>query len=432
MSIFNLYYTLFFRDHSFDVLPTNVSTQTICLLYSMINRLSIALFLIPIALKAQTEAQEQKRTLLTEGLEATCRSDAKRSPIFTNNMFHAFVKGELSKPTENSFVCFDSNGDSVLWRSIRAEENGWFSDGLSPYSWLYLTYNAPQERILLLETSGNSTTYFNGEPRGGDIYNFGTVINPVKVVEGVNKIFAVGTRGQIRVSLREPKSQVSFTEKDMTLPHIVLGNAKEQWGGVRLINATEEFQSGLSIRCEIKGKSSTTHVPLISPLITRKVGFRIPTIHATYKANQFALLTIYDTSGNVYDELEFEIETVDEDEDRKETFISTIDGSVQYYAVSPIVSDTTLNPAVILSLHGASVEAIGQARTYAPKDWATIIAPTNRRPFGFDWEDWGRLDALEVLEIAQKRLEYDPDRVYLTGQFNGRTWNVAPWRDVPR
>ena len=24
---------------------------------------------------------------------------------------------------------------------------------------------------------------------------------------------------------------------------------------------------------------------------------------------------------------------------------------------------------------------------------AEVVAPTNRRPFGFDWQDWGRLDA---------------------------------------
>lgn len=38
--------------------------------------------------------------------------------------------------------------------------------------------------------------------------------------------------------------------------------------------------------------------------------------------------------------------------------------------------------------------------------WRQILGPyccpTNRRPYGFDWEDWGRMDALEVLEVAQK------------------------------
>jgi hypothetical protein len=50
--------------------------------------------------------------------------------------------------------------------------------------------------------------------------------------------------------------------------------------------------------------------------------------------------------------------------------------------------------ALVLSLHGAGVQGIGQAQAYSPKDWAYLIAPTNRRPFGFDWEEWGRRNGL--------------------------------------
>jgi len=78
-------------------------------------------------------------------------------------------------------------------------------------------------------------------------------------------------------------------------------------------------------------------------------------------------------------------------------------------------------------LHGASVEAIGQADAYAPKNWGVLVAPTNRRPYGFDWEEWGRMDALEVLELAMQRFQPDPDRVYLTGHSMGGhgTWNMG-------
>ena len=43
--------------------------------------------------------------------------------------------------------------------------------------------------------------------------------------------------------------------------------------------------------------------------------------------------------------------------------------------------------ALILSLHGAGVEAYRQVDAYTKKDWAFVVAPTNRRPFGFDWQD---------------------------------------------
>jgi pimeloyl-ACP methyl ester carboxylesterase len=82
---------------------------------------------------------------------------------------------------------------------------------------------------------------------------------------------------------------------------------------------------------------------------------------------------------------------------------------------------------MLFSLHGASVEAIGQADSYSSKSWAYVVAPTNRRPYGFDWEDWGREDAMEVLDLALDILPVDPNRVYLVGHSMGGhgTWNIA-------
>ena len=73
----------------------------------------------------------------------------------------------------------------------------------------------------------------------------------------------------------------------------------------------------------------------------------------------------------------------------------------------------------MLSLHGASVKALNQVNAYGQKDWCHIVAPTNRRPYGFDWEDWGRMDALEVLDLAREQLGTDPQRTYLTGHSMG-------------
>ena len=106
------------------------------------------------------------------------------------------------------------------------------------------------------------------------------------------------------------------------------------------------------------------------------------------------------------------------------TFISNIDGSLQYYAVAPQLPSFAKGAALFLSVHGAGVEAIGQAKAYHSKDWGTIVAATNRRPRGFNWEDWGRLDALEVLSLAKKKFAPDPQHIYLTGHSMGGhgTW----------
>ena len=56
-----------------------------------------------------------------------------------------------------------------------------------------------------------------------------------------------------------------------------------------------------------------------------------------------------------------------------------------------------------------------------------VVAPTNRRPFGFDWEEWGRLDALEAMDNAQSRFPNNPGLAWLTGHSMGGhgTWNIG-------
>ena len=108
------------------------------------------------------------------------------------------------------------------------------------------------------------------------------------------------------------------------------------------------------------------------------------------------------------------------------TFRSKIDGSVQYYALVPATPGQQ-PPGLTLTLHGAGVEGLGQAACFTPKSWTHVVAATNRRPYGFDWEDWGRLDALEVLDAASHQLKVDPRRRWLTGHSMGGhgTWHLG-------
>ena len=62
---------------------------------------------------------------------------------------------------------------------------------------------------------------------------------------------------------------------------------------------------------------------------------------------------------------------------------------------------------------------MARATSDGQKDFCDIICPTNRRPFGFNWEGIGRKDALEVLEHAQGKANYDPARIMLTGHSMG-------------
>jgi dienelactone hydrolase len=102
-----------------------------------------------------------------------------------------------------------------------------------------------------------------------------------------------------------------------------------------------------------------------------------------------------------------------------------VDGSVQYFCLLPPKNyDPKKMYGLIISCHGAGVEASGLADAYKPKDWAFVVAATNRRRFGFDWQDWGRLDLLEVRREVTANYPIDENRVHLTGHSMGGhgTW----------
>ena len=112
----------------------------------------------------------------------------------------------------------------------------------------------------------------------------------------------------------------------------------------------------------------------------------------------------------------------------RRTFWSPMDQSVQFFGeMAPTFVETGEEYALALSLHGASVDAKNQAGSYSPKDWIFHIAATNRRPFGFDWQAWGRRDAIEVLDYVLENYPIDPTRVHLTGHSMGGhgTWHVG-------
>jgi pimeloyl-ACP methyl ester carboxylesterase len=110
------------------------------------------------------------------------------------------------------------------------------------------------------------------------------------------------------------------------------------------------------------------------------------------------------------------------------TFISGIDGSVQYYALKYPAGYFNEKPyALIAALHGAGVEAEWMAAAYGAKDWAFVLAPVNRRPYGFDWQDFGRTDFYEALADVKSRFDIDARRIYLAGASMGGqgVWHIG-------
>jgi pimeloyl-ACP methyl ester carboxylesterase len=380
-------------------------------------------------LLAVPAAKGEPVPVVTDALVIAPGRKAGRSPVWVDPVEHAWVVGTWTAPHEGDEVT-RPDGKVVRWERTNFDDKGSLNHPALRNGYALVTVESPTERVVMLEAAGHSTVRVNGQPRAGDPYNYGFVRVPILLHEGTNELlFRVG-RGRLRVSFAEPPAEVFFLNADDTRPDlidvtqppgpvgVVVVNASLQWTTVAVhtqqadVNASEDFVSHASFE--------------FAPLSVRKLPLELPPPVLVDGSEVQYEIALEAEERTVAEPRKISLRVRSPTERHDRTFISTIDGSTQYYTVVPPTKPIE-NPALVLTLHGASVEARGQAAAYAPKDWAAIIAPTNRRPFGFDWEDWGRLDAMEVLDLATQSLSPDPARIYLTGHSMGGhgTWNVG-------
>lgn len=335
--------------------------------------------------------------------------------------------GKFRTPTKKNLTAtnYGLTREAIRWTPIAADSTGKFANHALRRAYVYTACEADKSQIVLLESSGNTRTFINGMPHEGDHYDFAYTLIPFRMQKGANEfIFTPGRFGRVEAKLITPAKPVMFTKRDMTLPDIINGEPGEKWAAIRIVNAQEKALSGLQIQCKLEnGETTTLATDGIMPMMVRKVKFQIPAATSIKKGETIATLILRDKSGKEIDRTEITLQQKDASTIHERTFISNVDGSVQYYSVNPSTTQAK-NQALFLSVHGASVEARNQARAYAPKDWGHIIAPTNRRPFGFNWEEWGRIDALEVLADAEQVFKTNPSHTYLTGHSMGGhgTW----------
>jgi pimeloyl-ACP methyl ester carboxylesterase len=355
-----------------------------------------------------------------------------RAPVHTGAIEAEIVAGRWSAPQAGDAVRVS---DEVVktWQEATPDDKGWLKHDVLRGGYACLRVEVDTERVMLLEAAGHSMVYVNGVPRAGDPYGTGWIQLPVRLRAGANTfLFPVG-RGEVRARLVEAESACLFNTRDTTLPDLIRGEPGPVWAAVPVINATDEPLTDLVIEasCET-AQPIRTALPVIPPMSTRKVGFQIACpeeLESGTVGVELSLLCITESDQELMDTAAFELNVREPQDKHKRTFVSEIDGSVQYYAVTPAHPEAEDGSplALFLTLHGAGVEATGQAGAYSPKTWGHVVAPTNRRPYGFDWEDWGRLDALEVLAIAQRQWNIDPQRIYLTGHSMGGhgVWQVG-------
>lgn len=376
-----------------------------------------ALFTLYLFFYFQVPAQEVFH--FTEGLASGIVHQYGREALYTDGLAHALYNGML-KPIAGKPVFIDSIDKT--WNIIKADSNHNFRSPFLGSGYLYLTYQSPKAQHAVLVATGHSMIYVNGAPHAGDMYRYGWMNIPINLKKGLNEIYirsaGMGRFASVTARLEFPTKNIAILTKDPTLPFFIKGESQETlWGGIVVRNMLSTKLNELKMEVEIAGKKETSILPAIPGMMSRKVPIQLPVPASIEKGMYLATLTLY--NGNkLIDTASISITAVNANEHASYTFISEIDGSVQYYSVAPQTIKSS-DPYLFLSVHGAEVEAISQARAYKPKPEGPVVAPTNRRPRGFNWEDWGRLDALEVLSIAEKKYHPHPKHIYLTGHSMG-------------
>lgn len=372
--------------------------------------------------------------LFKDGLVIKLNNDISKGIISPDVISASLVTGVWKAPSANEQI---KSNDKIIgtWKKIETDSTGWIRNDSLTYAYIYFSYNSNKDQVAILEGMGQSKVYINGIERSGNPYRdqdtfeswaprFDYSLVPVKLHKGINDFLFLIRRGYFKAILNTRENGLLIDDKDLTIPDLIVNKEVDTFGAVPFLNATENFYKGLYAKTWSKN-STPNYYPVndIVPLSIYKVAFRIklPVQKNTRKIKlNIQLVKKISPNGNddVISSSSIELNVVNSNETHKETFISKIDGSVQYYAVNPPINLKN-KPALFLSLHGAGVEAINQANAYYHKDWGYIVCPTNRRPYGYDWENWGRMDALEVLNIAKKEFNPDENRIYLTGHSMG-------------
>ncbi|WP_290793946.1 alpha/beta hydrolase-fold protein [Flavihumibacter sp. UBA7668] len=384
----------------------------------------------------------------TNGLIAPFPSRYGREAVYSDELAYLYFSKALAAPKEGLTAGTNENGQPIIWESMDLDSTGRLRPkrgralGGAPagpgvragatrggLSWgsriIYLSYQSPKAQTAILSVKGNSSVLINGEMHTGDPYNMGFLYIPVQLGKGLNEFYLRGSSAI--ASLLFPSKPVQLQGEDMTLPHIVPGvQTGKQEGAVVVVNTENKPLKGLRIQAIVGGNSQETVLPDIPAMSSRKVAFVLDGTTLTTKGTYTGTLNLLQ-GKSIIDQRSFPMEVMGPGEAYSSTFTSEMDGSLQYYSVRPQTPGSYWEPgknALFLSVHGAGVEAISQARAYKSKDWGTLVAATNRRPRGFNWEDWGRLDAMEVLNIAKARFRPDPSKIYLTGHSMGGhgTW----------
>ncbi len=346
----------------------------------------------------------------------------------TDQVVTALSDGSLALPASGA------KAYGVKWLAKSADTNGNLPavGGNNTLQYALMTLHLDADRGVLMRADRAYDVWIDNHRQPGDIYGNGLLV-PFFVAAGDHLVVVRGPGGQsLGVGLQTSTHEVKFNANDRTAPDFRVGDGGQRWLGVPLLvfgpNAAMEVTARVQEN-EFFAATATAYPALAAGAVSQ-VGFDLKPKQAAKAAGQTwtAHLVVDSPAWKASYEATIDLPTVATDANYRQTFLSPDDGSVQFYGVRPPLHfDASKSYALVESLHGAGVDAYGQVGAYSSRDWNWLIAATNRRPFGFDWEEWGAINAIASLDDATARFSPDPTRIYLAGHSMGGhgTWQVG-------
>lgn len=351
-----------------------------------------------------------------------------RTPFGSDAVFAAHLLDAAAPPPEAGASVRGASGEAE-WREAAIGADGRVA--LRGGGWASTTVTCAEPGVWLARLDGAARLAVNGDSFTGDLYRYGFRGVPVELRAGSNRVLVGGARGSFALSFTMAEARLHALPEDDVIAPLIAGFSGEQFAALAFANASPDPTGPLELivlgRRPLEGFVRVT-APGVPGLGLLKLRVPLRTSRLV-TAGEVAggvpvTLLVRDAAGATLARREFEVPIVERGDTALRTFVSAIDGSVQKWAAVPA---TGAVDGLVLSLHGASVDCLAQARAYAAKESLFIACPTNRRPYGFDWQDWGRTDAYEVLAEALRESGAPEDRVMLTGHSMGGhgVWHLA-------
>lgn len=355
-----------------------------------------------------------------------------RIPFSGDAVFAAHLLDPAS-PAPAAGGSLRGTGGEGAWTAAAADDQGAVS--VRGAGWAYAELRAETEAVWIAQLTGASRLFVNGDGFTGDLYRYGYAGVPVLLRAGINHIFVGGARGGFSLRFSAPEGPLHrIPQDDLILPRVAAPVADPGCIVLTVANATAQAMTTLAIDAQSVAEAGRHRQQMALPLLPLAVGklvVPLPAPDPAQRPGQTDALQIRVLGAGGLPLLRQDVDggMIAASGHGTRSFVSRIDDSIQKWSAVPATAGAGGGPppGLVLSLHGAGVDCAGQAAAYAAKPDFFIACPTNRRPYGFDWQDWGRTDAYEVLAAALAESGAPQDRIYLTGHSMGGhgSWHLA-------